>query len=260
VLAASSRAVEASRPDALAVDPWAVRFVEAARDQLAPGVPVTYGEAAASAGARTWCGLSEFVAVRTRVLDDFLTEAAAAGLRQAVVLAAGLDSRAFRLDWPAGFTVYEVDRPGVLDFKARVLEAAGAVATCERRAVEADLAHDWPAALAAAGFSAAAPTAWIAEGLLAYLAPAVANALLASVRERSAPGSRVGVEHFTDLGRPAAPDSALHQAVYIFAERDRLQLPSVPVRSPETKARQPRLMPGYEAVNAHAAPAASRAA
>ncbi|MFB9689065.1 class I SAM-dependent methyltransferase [Amycolatopsis plumensis] len=129
--------------------------------------------------------------VRTKFYDEFFAEA---GLTQAVILAAGLDSRAYRLPWPAGTVVYELDRPQVLEFKTRTLAGLGAEPTADRRVVAADLREDWPAALRAAGFDPARPTAWSAEGLLGYLPPEAQDRLLDTITELSAPGSRVATE------------------------------------------------------------------
>ena len=111
----------------------------------------------------------DYQAVRTHYFDSYFAEATAAGIRQVVILAAGLDSRAFRLDWPAGTTVYEIDQPQVVHYKTTTLESAGAASTADRRPVQVDLRDDWAAALTAAGFDPGQPTAWLAEGLLPYL-------------------------------------------------------------------------------------------
>ncbi|TQS46010.1 SAM-dependent methyltransferase [Cryptosporangium phraense] len=132
--------------------------------------------------------------IRTRFYDEFFLDATTAGIDQAVILASGLDSRAYRLAWPADAVVFEVDQPQVIDFKTRVLSELGAAPTADRRAVAADLRDDWPAALRAAGFDPARPTAWSAEGLLSYLPPPAQDRLLDLVTELSAPGSRVATE------------------------------------------------------------------
>jgi methyltransferase (TIGR00027 family) len=134
------------------------------------------------------------MAVRTKFYDEFFLEAAAAGIRQAVILASGLDSRAYRLAWPDGTTVYEIDQPQVIDFKSRTLAEMGAQPTAYRRTVAIDLRHDWPAALRAAGFDPDQPTAWSAEGLLGYLPPEAQDRLLDTVTALSAPGSRIATE------------------------------------------------------------------
>ncbi|WP_433288613.1 SAM-dependent methyltransferase [Pseudonocardia sp. CA-142604] len=132
--------------------------------------------------------------VRTRFYDEFFLDATSAGITQVVILASGLDSRAYRLPWPAGTVVYELDRPRVLDFKTRTLAELSAAPTADRRAVPVDLRDDWPAALRTAGFDPARPTAWSAEGLLGYLPAEAQDLLLDTVTELSAPGSRVATE------------------------------------------------------------------
>lgn len=104
------------------------------------------------------------MALRTKFFDDYFRSAGDAGIRQAVILAAGLDSRAYRLPWLGGTTVYELDQPQVIDFKTDTLSQLGAQPTAQRRAIGVDLRQDWPAALRAAGWDAAQPTAWCAEG------------------------------------------------------------------------------------------------
>ncbi|WP_410785666.1 SAM-dependent methyltransferase [Kribbella sp. C-35] len=132
--------------------------------------------------------------VRTKFYDDFFLEATNAGITQAVVLASGLDSRAYRLRWPTGTVVYELDQPDVIEFKTRTLAELGAVPTAERRVVPVDLRDDWSTALRAAGFDPSAQTAWCAEGLLGYLPPEAQDRLLDTITELSAPGSRVATE------------------------------------------------------------------
>ncbi|MFF1816604.1 class I SAM-dependent methyltransferase [Kribbella sp. NPDC058245] len=132
--------------------------------------------------------------VRPRFYDDFFLDATAAGITQVVILAAGLDSRAYRLPWPAGTVVYELDQPAVIEFKTRTLADLGAKPTTDRRAVAVDLRDDWPTALRTAGFDPALPTAWSAEGLLGYLPPEAQDLLLDTLTNLSAPGSRVATE------------------------------------------------------------------
>jgi methyltransferase (TIGR00027 family) len=135
--------------------------------------------------------LTDVMAVRTRFFDDFFLDATKAGVRQAVILASGLDSRAYRLPWPAGTVVFEIDQPKVIEFKSQSLADLGASPTADRRTVSVDLRDDWPAALRAAGFDDTAPTAWSAEGLLVYLPPDAQDRLLDNITELSAPGSRL---------------------------------------------------------------------
>jgi methyltransferase (TIGR00027 family) len=145
----------------------------------------------------------EQITVRTRYFDDFFTHATDAGVRQAVILASGLDTRAYRLPWPADTVVYEIDQPGVIDFKTRTLADLGAELPAERRTVAIDLREDWPAALIDAGFDTSKPTAWSAEGLLVYLPPEAQDRLFDNVAALSAPGSRIACEHMDFRSIPA---------------------------------------------------------
>jgi len=143
--------------------------------------------------------LPDAMAVRTRFFDAFFADATGAGIRQAVILASGLDARAYRLAWPAGMTVFEIDQPQVLAFKTATLADLGAEPTADRRAVAVDLRDDWPAALIAAGFDRTRPTAWIAEGLLGYLPPEAQDRLLDNVAALSADGSRLATEAIPNI-------------------------------------------------------------
>jgi methyltransferase (TIGR00027 family) len=142
---------------------------------------------------------AEGMAVRTRHFDSLFTDATAAGVRQAVILAAGLDARAYRLAWPAGTTVYELDQPDVIAFKGETMAQLGAEPAAVRSPVAIDLRDDWPKALLDNGFDPAQPTAWIAEGLLIYLPPEAQDLLFDRIDELSAPGSRVATEHIPDI-------------------------------------------------------------
>ncbi|MBO0863880.1 MAG: class I SAM-dependent methyltransferase, partial [Mycobacterium sp.] len=138
--------------------------------------------------------MRSYQAVRTHFFDAYFAAAVAAGIRQVVILASGLDSRAYRLDWPAGSTVYEIDQPKVLAYKSATLAEHGVTPSAERREVPIDLRQNWPATLRGAGFDSAAPTAWLAEGLLMYLPAEAQDRLFAQITELSAPGSRIAVE------------------------------------------------------------------
>ncbi len=141
-------------------------------------------------------GLMHILATHTRFLDEFLADASRAGIRQVVILASGLDTRPYRLWWPPGTTVYELDRPEVLEFKSDVLRGLGAELTANRRAVGVDLRQDWLAALRRVGFDAVQPTVWIAEQLLVgYLPPDAQKRLLDDVTSVSATGSRFAADH-----------------------------------------------------------------
>jgi methyltransferase (TIGR00027 family) len=138
--------------------------------------------------------MTDNMAVRTKFFDEFFIDATQRGIRQAVILASGLDARAYRLPWPTGTTVYEIDQPQVIEFKSRTLAELGAQPTAYRRAVAIDLRDDWPAALRAAGFETDQPSAWSAEGLLGYLPPEAQDRLLDTITALSAPGSRIATE------------------------------------------------------------------
>jgi methyltransferase (TIGR00027 family) len=149
------------------------------------------------------CGLQQMpaaMAARTRYFDAFFSEAADAGIRQAVILASGLDARAYRLDWPAGTTVFEIDQPDVIEFKTTTLEGLDALPKATLRTVAIDLREDWQTALISAGFDPTKPSAWIAEGLLGYLPPEAQDRLLDAVTSLSAPGSRLGSEAVPNIG------------------------------------------------------------
>jgi methyltransferase (TIGR00027 family) len=143
--------------------------------------------------------MPDAMAARTRFFDAFFREATQAGIRQAVILASGLDARAYRLDWPTDMTVFEVDQPEVIAFKTETLAELGAVPTTNRRTVAIDLRFDWPAALLEAGFDRNQPTAWIAEGLLGYLPPEAQDRLLDNISALSAAGSRLATEAIPDM-------------------------------------------------------------
>jgi methyltransferase (TIGR00027 family) len=138
------------------------------------------------------------MACRTRFYDRFFLDAAQSGINQVVILASGLDARAYRLPWPAGTVVYEVDMPEVIEFKTSTLSDLGAEPTAERRTVAIDLRDDWAAALQAAGFDRKAPAAWSAEGLLVYLPDEAQDALFDNITALSAPDSRLAFEFVPD--------------------------------------------------------------
>lgn len=154
--------------------------------------------------------MAEAMATRTRFYDQFFLSAAQGGVAQAVILAAGLDARAYRLPWPAGTVVYEVDMPDVIEFKTLTLGDLGAEPRAERRTVAVDLRDDWASALRAAGFDPKAPSAWSAEGLLVYLPDEAQDALFDNVTELSAPGSQLAFEFVPDTAIFADPRWRAH--------------------------------------------------
>ena len=138
--------------------------------------------------------MPDAMAARTRFFDNFFRDATAAGIRQAVILASGLDARAYRLAWPDDMTVFEIDQPEVIEFKTTTLAGLGAAPKADLRTVAIDLRQDWPTALLEAGLDQSRPTAWIAEGLFGYLPPAAQDALLDNITALSAEGSRLACE------------------------------------------------------------------
>ncbi|SBS78994.1 putative S-adenosyl-L-methionine-dependent methyltransferase MSMEG_0095/MSMEI_0092 [uncultured Mycobacterium sp.] len=198
VLVAAARASETDRPDPLIRDPYARILVEGAgtgmwEHFLDASIADRLSEVDPEAVAM-FTHMLNYQAVRTHVFDAFFAEAAAAGIRQIVILASGLDSRAYRLDWPAGTHVYEIDQPLVLDYKAKKLAEHDVQPIAERHEVPVDLRQDWPAALKEQGFDPSQPTAWLAEGLLMYLPADAQDRLFELITELSAPGSRVSAE------------------------------------------------------------------
>jgi methyltransferase (TIGR00027 family) len=143
---------------------------------------------------------TDSLAVRTRFFDEFFLNAVAAGIGQAVILAAGLDARAYRLAWPPGTVVYEIDQPKVVEFKTATMARLGAEPTTERRTVSIDLREDWPTALRESGFDDTKPSAWSAEGLLMYLPPEAQDRLFDHITALSAPGSQLATEYHPDTG------------------------------------------------------------
>ncbi|WP_158018938.1 class I SAM-dependent methyltransferase [Mycobacterium basiliense] len=203
-MVAAARAVAARDPEgagAVATDPFAEPLVRAVGVDFFTRMAT--GELdAADLDEETANGTRHFgaaMAIRTRFFDDFFLGATKSGIRQAVILASGLDSRAYRLSWPPGTTLFEVDQPQVIAFKTATLSRLGAQPTADRRTVAVDLRDDWPAALHKAGFDPSAPTAWIAEGLLGYLPADAQDRLLDQITTQSAPGSRFATEGLLDV-------------------------------------------------------------
>ncbi len=198
---AASRATASQGPGALLDDPWAEPLVRAVG--LDTFVKVVDGHLGADDDPLlNRRAMNEQIAVRTRFFDDFFTSATESGIRQAVILASGLDTRAYRLPWPDGTVVYEIDQPQVIEFKTRTLGDLGAEPTAHRRTVSIDLRDDWPTALREAGFDPVAPTAWSAEGLLVYLPPEAQDRLFDNITALSAPGSQIATEHMDLKGLP----------------------------------------------------------
>jgi methyltransferase (TIGR00027 family) len=196
-MVATSRALASQGPEPLLDDPFAEPLVRAVG--LAASLRILDGDTSLeddpmlNRKART-----EQMLVWTRFFDDFFTGATEAGVGQAVILASGLDTRAYRLAWPAGTVVYEIDQPQVIEFKTSTLADLGATPNAERRTIAIDLRDDWPAALRAGGFDVDQPTAWSAEGLLPYLPSEAQDRLFDNITALSAPGSQLATEHIPD--------------------------------------------------------------
>ncbi|MGA7131917.1 MAG: class I SAM-dependent methyltransferase [Mycobacterium sp.] len=201
-MVAAARAVATEDADPIISDPFAAPLVRAVGIDFFTRVvdgeitPTDTGDN----GNVELQTLTDSLAVRTRFFDEFFLGAAAAGIGQAVILAAGLDARAYRLAWPTGSVVYEVDQPKVVAFKTQTMARLGAEPTAQRRTVSVDLRDDWPAALRDSGFDDTKPSAWSAEGLLMYLPPEAQDRLFDHITVLSAPGSQLATEYHPDTG------------------------------------------------------------
>ncbi|WP_319597724.1 SAM-dependent methyltransferase [Streptomyces sp. ID01-9D] len=194
---AAARARENERPDRLFHDPFAAHLAGRTGSTLLK--QFTPSDSAMAA--------NPYIPVRTRWYDDFLD---ASELLQVVVLGAGMDTRAFRLGWPDGTVVFEIDDAALLDSKTERLASAGApAARCDRRVVGSDLADDWSGRLLSAGYDPAVPTAWIAEGLLFYLPEALARDVVSHARRLSATGSALAADVLSArlLASPSSAES-----------------------------------------------------
>lgn len=209
LLVAAARAIETHRPDSLAQDVYAEHFVRGA--EASAHWPVRPDQAPGGDTSPLWGRFARYFGLRTRVLDDFLLRSVrTAGARQVVLLGAGLDARAFRLDWPSDSVIFEIDREGVLAFKHRILDSLPAEPGTERVPIGVDLRDDWAGALTAAGFDPTIPTVWLVEGLLFYLPPAAETALIDTVDRLSAPGSALAYEVKLEKDLMAYRDSPLY--------------------------------------------------
>jgi methyltransferase (TIGR00027 family) len=217
LVVAATRALESKRDDALIDDPYAENFVT--RSGTTVPMPTNWTtiddfenrSAPDKEWANFWTVMAGYVGVRSRFFDEYFLDASTTGIRQMVLLAAGLDTRAFRLSWPARVELFEIDQPKVLEFKDSVLAEHGALAGCARHIVPIDLRTDWPEALLRANFDPQRPTAWLAEGLLRYLPGTAEEALFAHVHRLSAAGSSFATDEshpdlHTRLRHPACQD------------------------------------------------------
>jgi methyltransferase (TIGR00027 family) len=219
-MVAAARAIATNVDDPLIDDPFAEPLVRAVGvdffSRWASGEldPADIDDDNASWGLQL---MTNMMAARTRYFDDFFHDATRAGIRQGVILASGLDARGYRLHWAAGMKVFEIDQPQVIAFKSATLTGLGALPTTDLRFVPIDLRQDWPAALRQASFDGDQPTAWIAEGLLAFLPPDAQDRLFDEITALSAPGSRVATETFGKT--PDVDGAQVEEEMRTFAQR-----------------------------------------
>jgi methyltransferase (TIGR00027 family) len=229
---AAARAAETESERALIRDPFARVFLDAAGEGVwsmfsRPALAAQLADVDPDLPARMRA-MVDFMASRTAFFDEFFLDAANAGVRQVVILATGLDSRAWRLPWPDGIVIYELDQPKVLEFKSTTLQQHGAHPTANQVNVPIDLRHDWPKALREAGFDPSAPTAWSAEGLLRFLSARAQDLLFDRIHVLSPAGSRVAVN---------APSGDYLNPERLARERDQMQrLQSVAAKLLNTQA------------------------
>ncbi len=234
---AAARAAETESENPLISDPFARVFLDTVGDGVwnwfaAPEIPEELLEAEPDLPVQMQ-SMVGYMAARTAFFDSFFLDAARSGVSQVVILAAGLDARSWRLPWPDGTAVYELDQPRVLDFKLSTLRDHGAEPTCDRVSVPVDLRQDWPAALQQHGFDPSAPSAWSAEGLLPYLPAAAHELLFERVQSLSVAGSRIAVE---------APGPEFLDADVRAQRRERMDR----IRALMTKADPQREMPSTD--------------
>ncbi|MDO3401508.1 class I SAM-dependent methyltransferase [Mycolicibacterium neoaurum] len=236
-MVAAGRAIASAAENPLIDDPFAAPLVRAV------GIPaftmmvdgsVDLAEIAPESASQVRSNIDE-MAVRTKFFDDYFMAAGELGIRQAVILAAGLDARAYRLPWADGTTVYEVDQPEVIEFKTRTLADLGAAPTAERRTVPVDLRDDWPAAMRAAGLDPDQPTAWCAEGLLIYLPPEAQDRLFDNIHALSASGSTVATEFVPGM-KDFDPEKARAAAATFSKLGLEMDMPSLVYRGERTSA------------------------
>ncbi|MEV0577382.1 class I SAM-dependent methyltransferase [Streptomyces sp. NPDC050392] len=210
LLVAAARAIETHRHDSLARDVYAEHFVRAA--PACADWPVRIEQVPDGDGNPLWGRFARYFGLRTGVLDDFLHRSVGTGVRQVVLLGAGLDTRAFRLDLPSDCVVFEVDRAGVLAFKQQVLTDLSAAPKAKRVPVPVDLRGDWVTALTSVGFDPAAPSVWLAEGLLFYLPGPAETYLIDTVDRLTTTGSALVFEAKLEKDLLAYRDSPIYTA------------------------------------------------
>ncbi|GAB3024800.1 SAM-dependent methyltransferase [Mycobacterium bourgelatii] len=215
-MVAAARAAASRHPDRVINDPFAEPLVRAVGLDLFTRLAAGELDAVDRDGKLGFPRMIDTFAARAVFFDQYFADAGNAGLKQVVILASGLDSRPYRLSWPAGTTVYELDQPEVLEFKAATVSKLGAVSNAEHRSLPIDLRDDWPAALRKAGFDPGEPTAWLAEGLLiGWLPPEAEVQMLDNIVSLSAPASRLGA----DYGQVAGLTEETQKQAQVMGER-----------------------------------------
>jgi methyltransferase (TIGR00027 family) len=208
-MVAAARAAASRRPASIINDPFAEPLVRATGVDFFARLARGELDFADVGGQIATGWMPEVFAVRAKFFDRFFAAAGANGIRQAVIVASGLDSRSYRLSWPVQTTIYEVDQPEVVEFKQRTLAALGATPAAELHMVGVDLRSDWPAALRRCGFDTSSATAWIAEGLLiGYLPGEAQERLMDEITALSAPGSELAVDHLPSSAESLGPQMA----------------------------------------------------
>jgi methyltransferase (TIGR00027 family) len=175
LLVAALRADESKRADRLFEDPFAQALagdagraaLQSYRAAVGPSIPI--------------------IEVRTRYFDEALLRAQSNGARQVVIIAAGMDARAYRLAWAAGTRVFELDQPEIIEAKAEAL--TGIDPRCERHPIAVNLAESWESLLVENGFSREVPSTWLVEGLLQYLDGSIVERLFTKIDALAAAGS-----------------------------------------------------------------------
>jgi methyltransferase (TIGR00027 family) len=187
---AANRAAETARRDALY------------RDPLASDLAGEDGWAAFHAVQRaSWPGYASgpdaFLTILTRFFDDALVDAVRrAGMTQVVIAPAGMDTRAFRLEWPSGVQLFEVDTDDIFAHKDQVLHQRGALPRCQRHAIVTRSHASLKRALRRTAFDATRPTAFLLERLQ-YLRPEGVERLLRELTALASDGSWIGFAHVT---------------------------------------------------------------
>ena len=241
-MVAAARAVASNDANPIINDPFAAPWCARSGLISSAAWSTANSPTTADGGERDLQLETDSIAVRTRFFDDFFLNAARDGVRQSVILAAGLDARAYRLSWPSGSVVYEVDQPQVIEFKTTTMSGLGAAPAAERRTVSIDLREDWPAALRSSGFDVTQPTAWSAEGLLMYLPPEAQDRLFDNITELSATGSQLATEYHPEsdttmigtrkaVQRPMVQHRLRHRPVQPVLRRRPQQCRRLPDRS-----------------------------